>query len=79
MYIKDEYSNVIILQKKKGKNEMKDKLKMIYRIIHDKQVIVITKSCGRMYCDWIARSLEDVCQICHKVYDIAYTAWLNNK
>ena len=36
MYIKDEYSNVIILQKKKGKNEMKDKLKMIYRIIHDK-------------------------------------------
>lgn len=24
------------------------------------------------YYDWDTRSLEDVCQMCHKVYDLAY-------
>lgn len=54
------------------------KLKMIWRILRDRQVIVITESCGRMnyYCD--TRSLEDACQMCHKVY--THTAcMLNNK
>ena len=58
---------------------MKDKLKMICRIIHSKQVIVITESHGRMYCDWTARSFEDVYQMCHKVYDIAMACTPNNK
>lgn len=59
---------------------MKHKLKMIWRILRGKQVVVITESYGRMHYDWIARSLEDVCQMCHKVYDVAYIAnMLNNK
>lgn len=54
------------------KNHIKQKLKMIWRILRDKQVIVITESYGRMYYDWDTRSLEDVCQMCHQVHDIAY-------
>lgn len=51
---------------------MKHKLKMIWRIIRDRQVVVITEDHGRMYYDWNTRSLEDVCQMCRKVYDMAY-------
>lgn len=50
---------------------MKHRLRMIWRILHDKQVVVITENHGRMYWDWDTRSLEDVCQICRKVHDIA--------
>lgn len=56
---------------------MKQKLKMIWRILRDKQVVVITESYGRLYCNWDTRSLEDVCQMCHKVHDMAYM--MNNK
>lgn len=56
---------------------MKQKLKMIWRIIRDKQVVVITEDHGRMYYDWDTRSLEDVYQMCRKVHDMAYM--LNNK
>ena len=56
---------------------MKHKLKMIWRILRDRQVVVITESYGRMYCNWDTRSLEDVCQMCHNVHDMAYI--MNNK
>ena len=56
---------------------MKHKLKMIWRILCDRQIVVITESYGRMYYDWDTRSLEDVSQMCLKVYDLAYR--LNNK
>ena len=56
---------------------MKQKLKMIWRILRDRQVVVITESYGRLYYDWDTRSLEDVSQMCLKVYDLAYR--LNNK
>ena len=56
---------------------MKYKLRMIWRIFRNRQVIVITESYGRMYYDQDTRSLEDVCQMCLKVYDLAYR--LNNK
>ena len=56
---------------------MKQKLKMIWRIIRDRQVVVITEDHGRMYYNWDTRSLEDVCQMCLKGYDLAYM--LNNK
>ena len=56
---------------------MKRKLKMIWRILRDRQVIVITEDHGRMYYDWDTRSLEDVCQMCLKIYDMAYM--LNHK
>ena len=56
---------------------MKHKLRMIWRILRDRQVVVITEDHGRMYYDWDTRSLEDVSQMCLKVYDLAYR--LNNK
>ena len=56
---------------------MKQKLRMIWRILRDRQVVVITESYGRMYYDWDTRSLEDVSQMCLKVYDLTYM--LNNK
>ena len=43
---------------------MIQKLKMIWRIIRDRQVVVITESYGRLYYNWDARSLDDVCQMC---------------
>jgi hypothetical protein len=45
---------------------------MIWRILRDRQVVVITESYGKMYYAWDTRSLEDVCQMCHKVHDLAY-------
>lgn len=50
---------------------MKQKLKMIWRILRDKQVVVITEDHGRMYYNWDTESLEDVCHMCRKVYDTA--------
>ena len=50
---------------------MKQKLKMIWRILRDRQVVVITESYGRLYCNWDARSLEDVCQMCCETFDKA--------
>lgn len=47
------------------------RLKMIWRIIRDKQVVVITESYGRLYYNWDTRSLEDVCQMCHRVCEMA--------
>lgn len=47
------------------------RLKMIWRIIRDKQVVVITEDHGRMYYNWDARSLEDVCQMCCETFDKA--------
>lgn len=37
------------------------KLRMIWRILRDKQVVLITEDHGRMYYDWNTRSLEDIC------------------
>lgn len=50
---------------------MKQKLKMIWRILRDRQIVVITEDNGRMYYNWDTRSLEDVCQMCHKVCEMA--------
>lgn len=56
---------------------MKQKLKMIWRILRDRQVVVITEDHGRMCYNWDTRSLEDVCQMCHRVHDMAFM--MNNK
>ena len=50
---------------------MKHKLRMIWRILRDRQVVVITEDHGRMYYNWDTRSLEDVYQMCHKVCEMA--------
>lgn len=47
------------------------RLKMIWRILRDKQVVVITEDHGRLYRNWDARSLEDVCQMCCETFDKA--------
>ena len=52
-------------------------LRMIWRILRDRQVVVITENYGRLYYNWDTRSLEDVCQMCHKVHDMALI--MNNK
>ena len=56
---------------------MKQRLKMIWRILRDKQVVVITESYGKLYYNWDTRSPEDVCQMCSKAYNMAYM--INNK
>lgn len=50
---------------------MKHKLRMIWRILRDRQVVVITESYGRIYYNWDTRSLEDVIQMCHRVCERA--------
>lgn len=50
---------------------MIQKLKMIWRIIRDRQVVVITESYGRLYCNWDARRLDDVCRMCQMTFDKA--------
>ena len=50
---------------------MKQKLKMIWRIIRDRQVVVITESYERLYHNWDARSLDDVCRMCQMTFDKA--------
>lgn len=44
---------------------------MIWQILRDKQVVVITESYGKLYYNWDVRSPEDVCQMCSKVYNTA--------
>lgn len=43
---------------------------MIWRIIRDRQVVVITESYGRMYYNWDTRSLEDTATMCDTVSNI---------
>ena len=50
---------------------MKQKLKMIWRLRCDRQVVVITEDRGRMYYNWYTRSLEDVIQMCHRACERA--------
>ena len=50
---------------------MKHKLRMIWRILRDRQVVVITEDHGKMYCNWSTRSISDVLQMCHKVCEMA--------
>ena len=50
---------------------MIQKLKMIWRIIRDRQVVVITERHGRLYHNWDTRSLDDVCQMCQMTFDKA--------
>lgn len=50
------------------------KIKVIWRIIRDRQVVVITESHGRLYCNWDARSLDDVYQMCQITIDKAKEA-----
>ena len=49
----------------------KTRLKMLWRIIRDKQVVVITESNGELRYSWDTRSLEDVCQMCCETFDKA--------
>ena len=74
---KINYGWVVVDGVFKKDRHMKHKLKMIWRILRDRQVVLITEDHGRMYYNWDTRSLEDVCQMCLKIYDMAYM--LNHK
>ena len=50
---------------------MKQKLKMIWRILLDRQVVVITEDHGKMYYNWRTRYISDVIQMCNKVCEMA--------
>ena len=52
------------------------KLKMIWRIIRDRQVVVITESYGRMYYNWNTRSLEDTIIMCDAVSNTIKSKWI---
>lgn len=45
------------------------KIKVIWRIIRDRQVVVITEGHGKTYLNWCAKSIEDVCQMCQMTID----------
>ena len=49
---------------------MKHKLRMIWRILRDRQVVVITEDHGKMYYNWSIRSISDVLKMCHKVCEM---------
>lgn len=55
-----------------SKINIKQRLKMIWQILRDKQVVLITESYGKLYYNWDVRSPEDVCQMCNKVYNMVY-------
>lgn len=46
------------------------KIKMIWRILRDRQIVVITESYGRMYYNWDTRSIEDIVTMCNAVSNI---------
>ena len=50
---------------------MIQKLKMIWRVIRDRQAVIITESYGILYCNWDARSLDDVYQMRQMTIDKA--------
>ena len=56
---------------------MKHKLRMIWRILRDRQVVVITESYGRLYYDWDTRSVGDVFQMCRKATNEIYLKSIN--
>lgn len=46
------------------------KIKVIWRIIRDRQVVIITESYGKLYYNWDTRSLNDVCRMCQRLIRI---------
>lgn len=52
------------------------KIKMIWRILRDRQVVVITESYGKMYYNWDTRSLEDTITMCDAVSNIIKSKWI---
>ena len=51
---------------------IKLKLIMLWHIIYDKQLIVITENNGTLTYSWNTRSIEDTYSMCRRVYDVAY-------
>lgn len=57
---------------------IKLKLRMLWHIIHNKQVIVITEHYGKLFYSWDTRSIEDTYNMCKRVYDVAYKQYLQD-
>lgn len=45
---------------------MKQRLKMIWQILRDKQAVVITENNGKLCYSWDTRKVGDVFQMCSK-------------
>lgn len=57
---------------------IKLRLIMLWHIICDKQLIVITENNGTLTYSWNTRSIEDTCNMCGRVYDVAYERYLSS-
>lgn len=53
--------------KHRNKNSIKLLLKMIWRIIRDKQIVVITENNGNFFYSYDTRSDSDAISMCNKV------------
>ena len=56
---------------------MKQRLKMIWQILRDKQAVVITENYGKLCYSWDTRSVGDVFQMCSKATNEIYLKSIN--
>ena len=56
---------------------MKQRLKMIWQILRDKQAVVITENHGKLCYSWDTRSVGDVFQMCRKASNEIYLKSIN--
>ena len=56
---------------------MKQRLKMIWQILRDKQAVVITENHGKLCYSWDTRSVGDVFQMCRKATNEIYLKSIN--
>ena len=59
------------------KNVMKQRLKMIWQILRDKQAVVITENHGKLCYSWDTREVGDVFQMCRKASNEIYLKSIN--
>ena len=56
---------------------MKQRLKMIWQILRDKQAVVITENHGKLCYSWDTRKVGDVFQMCSKATNEIYLKSIN--
>ena len=56
---------------------MKQRLKMTWQILRDKQAVVITENHGKLCYSWDTRKVGDVFQMCSKATNEIYLKTIN--
>ena len=69
-------AKVLFLKKLRSKC-MKQRLKIIWQILRDKQAVVITENHGKLCYSWDTRSVGDVFQMCRKATNEIYLKSIN--